>query len=330
MCPCETSDPHRLREDVARVDLGGLAVLRGTGADRMGFLHRLTTGSVQGTSVGAGCFSLLLDSKGHIMGDLRICVREDDLRLVVAGAAGQGLVTALNRYAVMDDFVLAVEREISVNALYGPRSAEVLRLAGVGVPAGFEAKPAWSHADVDSPWGRFWLVCSHDLGADGIWVFGSSAVGPALAASLETAGIPLLALPVAEALRIEAGEPRFGSEITGETFPMEVGLAGTLDQKKGCYLGQETIVRVRDRGLIRRRLAGLRLAGDGMPAMGDGISFQQNLSTGRVTSVGQIPGHPPVALALLATSVPVGAEVQIAHGTDALLARVVFDRPPWQ
>jgi tRNA-modifying protein YgfZ len=330
MCPCETSDPHQLREDVVRVDLGGLAVLRGTGADRMGFLHRLTTGSVQGTSVGAGCFSLLLDSKGHIMGDLRICVRDEDLRLVMAGAAGQGIVAALTRYAVMDDFALAVEREIAMNALYGPRSAEVLRQAGVGVPAGFEAKPAWSHADADSPWGKLWLVCSHDLGADGIWVFGSSAAASALAATLETASIPILAQQVAEALRIEAGEPRFGHEITGETFPMEVGLAGALDQKKGCYLGQETIVRVRDRGLIRRRLVGLRLAGEGMPAMGDGIAFEQNSSTGRVTSVGQIPGHPAVTLALLATSVPVGAEVQITHDADTLPARVVFDRPPWQ
>jgi folate-binding protein YgfZ len=138
-----------------------------------------------------------------------------------------------------------------------------------------------------------------------------------------------LAHEVAEALRIEAGAPRVGAEITDHTFPMEVGLAGLLDQKKGCYLGQETIVRTRDRGLVRRRMAGLRLAGDGIPSAGDEIVFEQNPAAGRVTSVGRIPGQPAVALALLATAVPVGAEVHVNHGGERLAARVEFDRPPW-
>jgi tRNA-modifying protein YgfZ len=324
--PCETSDAQLVRRAVARVDLGGIAVLRGTGADRMGFLHRLTTGSVQGTQVGAGCFSLLLDSKAHILGDLRICVKANEVRLLVAGAAGQGIVATLNRYAVMDDFALALQQETSMNALYGLGSAEALRAAGVDVPNGFEVEPVWSHAEA----GPFWLVRSHDLGADGLWVFGEAAASAALAASLDQAGVPVLASPVAEALRIEAGEPRFGHEIAGDTFPMEVGLAGALDQKKGCYLGQETIVRMRDRGLIRRRLVELRLAGDEMPALGDGIAFEQTSASGRITSVGRIPGHPAVALALLASAVPVGAEVQVNHGNTTLFAQVVFDRPPWQ
>ncbi|HEX7599554.1 MAG TPA: hypothetical protein VF518_15155, partial [Polyangia bacterium] len=319
-----------VRNDVARVDLGGIAVLRGTGADRMVFLHRLTTGSVQGTRVGAGCFSLLLDSKGHIIGDLRICVKTNQVSLLVAAAAGQGIVAAINRYAVMDDFALAVEPETSMTALCGPGSAEALRAAGVVVPNGLKGEPVWSHAEATSPIGRFWLVRSHDLGADGLWVFGGAAAFAALTARWDQVGVPILASPVAEALRIEAGEPRFGHEITGDTFPMEVGLAGALDQNKGCYLGQETIVRVRDRGLVRRRLVELRLAGDEMPALGDGIAFEQAPAAGRITSVGCIPGHPPVALALLATKVPVGAEVQVNHGNTTLFAQVVFDRPPWQ
>ena len=58
MCPSENQDPSAEREYVARVDLGGMAILRCTGADRISFLHRLTTGSVQGVGIGAGCHSL--------------------------------------------------------------------------------------------------------------------------------------------------------------------------------------------------------------------------------------------------------------------------------
>jgi len=134
MCPPETQDPSCLKEDVAQVDLGGLAILRCTGADRIGFLHRLTTASVQGVGVGAGCHSLLLDSKGHVLGDLRVCVMTDEVRLLVAAAAGQRIATALARYAVMDDFAVAVEPDMAVKALCGPGSAQALRAAGVPVP----------------------------------------------------------------------------------------------------------------------------------------------------------------------------------------------------
>jgi len=329
MCPLETKDPSCVQKDVAQVDPGGLAVLRGTGADRIGFLHRLTTGSVEGVAVGAGCHSLLLDSKGHVVGDLRMCVRSDEVRVLVDAAAGQGIATALARYAVMDDFAVAVEPEIAGRALCGPGSAQALRAAGVAVPEDFAARPLWSHADAASPFGVLWLVRSHALGSDGLWVFGAAAACAALAASLDAARVPVLAPEIAEALRIQAGEPRLGAEITGDVLPMEVGLADALDHKKGCYLGQETIVRARDRGLVRRRLAGLRLRGDGMPAVGDAIAFETNLAAGRVTSVGRLPGQTCVALALLASAVPVGGEVRISHGVEILTAAVAFDRPAW-
>jgi folate-binding protein YgfZ len=329
MCPSETQDPFLVTADVARVGMGGTAILCCTGADRIGFLHRLTTGSVQGTGVGAGCHSLLLDNRGHVTGDLRICVRPDDVRLVVDAGAGQGIAAALGHYAVMDDFAVAVLPDIALTALHGPRSAQALCTAGVCLPEDFAARPLWSHTDAASPFGLLWLVRGHALGCDGLWVFGSVAASTALAEALDLAPVPVLAPEVAETLRIEAGEPRFGAEITGDTLPMELGLSSALDHKKGCYLGQETIVRARDRGLVRRRLATLRLRSDGMPAAGDAIAFEQNPAAGRLTSVGRVPGQAPVALALLASAVPVGAEVRVIHGAETLLAAVVSDRPVW-
>jgi folate-binding protein YgfZ len=229
----------------------------------------------------------------------------------------------------MDDFAVAVEPEIAVKALCGPRSAEILRAVGVPVPDDFASRPLWSHADAASSFGLSWLVRSHALGNDCLLVFGAAAACAALTASLDAARVPVLEPEIAEAMRIQAGEPRSGAEIAGDVLPMEVGLADALDHKKGCYLGQETIVRARDRGLVQRRLAGLRLGGDGMPAAGDVIAFEQNSAAGRVTSAGRFPGEAPVALALLALAVPVGAEVSISHGAETLAAAVAFDRPVW-
>ena len=197
------------------------------------------------------------------------------------------------------------------------------------MPESFASRPLWSHTDAASPFGLLWLVRGHALGSDWLWALGSKTAVSALAAALDLAGVPVLAPEVAEALRIQAGEPRFGAEITGNTLPMELGLSSAIDHKKGCYLGQETIARVRDRGLVRRRLATLRLRSDGIPAAGDAIVFEQNPGAGHVTSVARISGQAAVALALLASSVPVGAEVRIVHGSETLLADVISDRPVW-
>ena len=74
-----TDDRKRLLVDTAVVDVGALEVIRASGRDRVTFLQRLVTGDVAGTAEGAGSRSLLLTVKGHVVADLRIFVRADEL-----------------------------------------------------------------------------------------------------------------------------------------------------------------------------------------------------------------------------------------------------------
>src|SRR6185369_2474080 len=115
---------------------------------------------------------------------------------------------------------------------------------------------------------------------------------------------------------------RWGVEITSDYFPMEVGLSGAIDYSKGCYLGQEPIVRIRDRGHINWRLCGLAVSGGDDPAPEDALESDAKPRAGRVTSAARLPDGRGVALALVHTSVPVGAEVRIKHGEQVLAARV--------
>jgi folate-binding protein YgfZ len=127
---------------------------------------------------------------------------------------------------------------------------------------------------------------------------------------------------LAEAARIAAIEPKEGAEITSEYFPMEVGLDGAIDYQKGCYLGQEPIVRIRDRGHINWRLCGLEIDDPRDPAAQDAIESDVKPKAGRVTSVARLPGGRGVALALLHVSVPDGSVVRVRHGDDLIPARV--------
>jgi folate-binding protein YgfZ len=70
-------------------------------------------------------------------------------------------------------------------------------------------------------------------------------------------------------LRIEAGTPLFGVDMTQDTIPVEAGIEDrAIDHHKGCYTGQEVIVRIRDRGQVSKRLRWIFLGDSGIPQPG--------------------------------------------------------------
>jgi folate-binding protein YgfZ len=312
----ELDDPRGLFDDAAVMDVGARELIRATGADRIAFLHRLLTGDVTGIPAGGGARALLLNLKGHVVSDMRVFVRAEEVRLVVAPGQGAPTALALSKYAIMDDFAAAVDPTVGLLALHGPRAAERLMAAGVALPADFGRRALWSHEDV----GEGWAVRARASGADGIWLYAPDTVRASITARLAAAGVPRLAPAIVEALRIESGEPAWGVEITEEYFPMELGLDSAIDYSKGCYLGQEPIVRIRDRGHINWRLVRLRVEEDVIPERGDALETDAKPRAGRVTSAARLPGDLPAALALLHVSVPDGGQVRIKHGEAVLLA----------
>ena len=89
----------------------------------------------------------------------------------------------------------------------------------------------------------------------------------------------------AEILRVEAGIPRFLVDMNEETIPLEAGLDHAISHTKGCYVGQEIIVRIRDRahGRVARHLVGLTFEGDVVPAVNQPVLLDGR-QVGRLTS----------------------------------------------
>ena len=107
---------------------------------------------------------------------------------------------------------------------------------------------------------------------------------------LEEAGAAPVGLGVWETVRIEAGLPAFGADMDETTIPVEAGLLDrAFDHDKGCYTGQEVIVRIRHRGRVNWHLRALRF-GDAAPVPGDKLFEAGGARVrGRVTSVAQSP-----------------------------------------
>ncbi len=274
-----------------------------TGADRIRFLHGLVTGNVSGQAPGQGCRAALLTPKGQVVSDMWVFVRPDEVRIVVDAGQAVPVATALARYAIMDDFAAAPAPAFTLFSLLGPAASRRLGEAGLDAGALAEAPPL-SHAEL----GGLWLARVRELGADGFWIGGPPDPVAALRGKL-AAAVPELDGAAAEAARIAALEPRFGSEITADYFPMEVGLGGAIDYTKGCYLGQEPIVRVRDRGHINWRLVGLDVTGPDDPHPGDALTSEVKPKAGKITSAARLPDGRGVALAMAHVSLPVGATV---------------------
>ena len=107
---------------------------------------------------------------------------------------------------------------------------------------------------------------------------------------LADAGAVPVGLGVWHTLRVEAGHPAFGIDMDEKTIPVEAGLVDrAFDHGKGCYTGQEVIVRIRHRGRVNWHLRALRF-GDAAARPGDQLfEADGDKVRGRVTSVAQSP-----------------------------------------
>ena len=139
-----------------------------------------------------------------------------------------------------------------------------------------------------------------DTGQPGFDLFVESGQESAVRARLLADGVVPVDALTAEAVRIEAGVPLFHHDMDEETIPLEAGIEGrAISLSKGCYVGQEVIIRVlhRGHGRVARKLVGLSLGGDSAPAAGATVRAADR-EVGHVTSATVSPAlEHPIALA---------------------------------
>ena len=143
--------------------------------------------------------------------------------------------------------------------------------------------------------------------------------------ALARAGSRELPQSEAEIRRIETGRPRFGVDADGSNLPDEVGLQDAISTKKGCYVGQEIVARLRTYGKVSRRLVGFRFAGQLLPP---GTVFpdpdKPGHEAGRVTSSAASPRFGPIGLGFASRSVDEGATLVAPGGGSADVTPLPF------
>ena len=129
-----------------------------------------------------------------------------------------------------------------------------------------------------------------------------------------------------ETARIEAGIPRFGTDMDETNIPLECGIESrAIVYNKGCYIGQEVINRIHSIGHVNRELRGLRLADDlsALPQRGDRL-FHAGKEVGLVTSAVKSPSAGNIALGYVRREInQIGNELILRTASGESAARIV-------
>ena len=256
-------------------DLSGRGRLRVTGKDRTRFLNGQVTNDVKSLPPGQGCYALFTHANGKIRADAVVLNMGDSLWVDLEAGHDRRIASDLEKFVIADDVEIEnLTVSWSAFALVGHGSAELLRRSGLcAEPPG---KPFKISKISGGDFAEGLLFRSHRSVHDSfdVWVK-LPPPGPLekiLAKTIEQAHGKTADLSMLEILRVEAGIPRFGSEMDENTLPQEAGVeAIAVSYSKGCYIGQEVIARIKSRGRVNRTLVRLQLPPSAQP--GDSLRY---------------------------------------------------------
>ena len=328
LVPAHYGDPLReqgLLESGAGVTALARDVVAVTGPDRLSWLTTLSSQALTGlTPDDGGVETLLLDARGRISHALAALDDAETLWLVTEAGRGPALVEFLERMRFMLRVEVSVRDDVAVVAALG-EGLERLETA-------ISASPAVCLGVWRDPWpGVVEGGTSYDVGLTrahpgsnyraGLALVVEDALGAVVDAFLAVAPERGLAGSSAwEALRVEAGRPRWAREADERAIPHELDwLRTAVHLTKGCYPGQETVARTLNLGKPPRRLAILQLDGlaGALPEPGAVVRLGER-AAGVATSVVRHHDLGPMALALLRRGVPADAAlaVEVAESTE--------------
>jgi tRNA-modifying protein YgfZ len=317
------------RRGTARIDRSDRGRIVVSGVDRATYLQGLLTNDIVAVAAGRGCYAAYLTPQGRMIADLFVYELGDVMLLVTPLAVKDTVLAKLEQFVFTEDVKLGdVTETFAQMAVVGPGAAAALGALLEDAPP--DALNALAeHANRRARFASQPAIVTRvtDTGAPGFDVYIERPHASAFASALAASGVVDLDAGTAEAIRIEAGVPRFGIDMDEETIPLEAGIESrAISLTKGCYVGQEVIIRVlhRGHGRVARKLAGLVFEGESAPAPGADVRVEGR-EIGHLTSSALSPGlGRPIALAYLHRDFLAVGTTVVVDGARAIVASLPF------
>lgn len=333
----QAGEYRAVREAAGLAERGDRARIRMFGKDPVKMIHGLVTNDLLKAPPGQGVYAAMLTPKGRTIAELRIFRRElpsgIEVLMELPREALAGTREHLKKFVPpMFAKWADVTEQVAQLGVFGPRAREIVsRVLGIDLPRDEDA-----HAEAELGGAPVMVAATRYMGLeDGFDLFVAADQAPALWTALREAGARPVGLGTIETLRIEAGRPRYGADLTEDVIPTEAfEEAGLMERAvsfgKGCYTGQEVIVRIAHRGHVNKHLRGLLLGDAPAPVIGTRLIHPESgKDVGWLTSVAFSPmlGQ-TVALGYVRREVEPGAAVRAGtvDGAQATVARLPFEK----
>lgn len=283
---------------------------------------------------GVAPYSTVLTPKGRMVTDLRLIPGYGGEFLLDLPEVGLDLALPHFKKYINPRFaeLFDVSKDFGMLTVVGPEApARVSAVLGItlGQPEPDEVKRRSGGSGPD-----LWVLGNHEVDPPAMDILLPMQILEQVRGQMEENGICSLDRGSWEVLRIEAGTPLFGVDMTEETIPVEVGIhTRAIDFEKGCYTGQEVIIRLRDRGQVNKNLRRISLGDSEVPDGGMELFASSEGSAGRsvgwVTSACRSPRfNQTIALAMVKRGVQEGQEVFLGGLGGPSGTVVALESPP--
>lgn len=300
--PRHFGNPHEeylsVRRAVGLLDFSNRAIFEFTGADRLSYLQGLISNDLRVASSGEGIYAAFLSQQGKVLGDCRVLTSDDRFIVDIWEPLKPKIFAHLHRYLVADEVEIAdLSDRCAILSIQGPKSETLLEEL---LPRDQQPQTNLAHS-IAEVGGVEMRICRYShTGEDGFDLMIPLADVESMARELteiaSTYSARWVGTDAYEILRIEAGIPRYGADITDDNLILETGLTHAVSFNKGCYLGQEVVERIRSRGHVNKNLTGLIIGGKKPPPAGSKILSGEK-EIGTVTSSVYSPAFDsPIAL----------------------------------
>ena len=236
------------------------------GPDRVPFLHNMVTHDIKGLSPGQGKPACLLDRQGKIQASFLVHAKPEELVLEMDDRDLSPALALLKKYRISENVEFGeITGSFRTTALHGPKAGEMLRaiFPGINLP-----EKNLSAEETPAGFPEILRITRWDLlRIPGYHVWMETDAGTRTERLLLEKGAEPVDRKMFDTLRIEAGVPWPGSEITPSVILNELGNEEMVSFTKGCYVGQEIVARIKYRAHPPRLLKRFRIEGSEPPAV---------------------------------------------------------------
>jgi aminomethyltransferase len=285
-----------VRSGVGLIDLSSNGRIRVGGTEAVMFLNGLITNDMKTLEENHWMRAIFPTVQGRLIAVTRVVRLPDEQTakgsspkfiLETEAATRQRLLKTIERFTMAGDFrVSDVTDETAMLSLQGPKSAELIdRVLGskfTELAQNGAHEITWQDRSVT-------IIGSTHTGEDGFDLIVEKESSMLLWTVLSDAGAVSIGDDVLEALRVEAGIPAFGRDMDETNVVPELDLEDAVSYTKGCYVGQEIIIRIKHRGHVAKKLCRLTVDSDRTVEPGAVIKSLEGAEVGHVTSTSFSP-----------------------------------------